>query len=754
MAYYGGGYYQGGGRGAGGGGTGLQGPQGTSFNWVSTGFSTGTSYAVNDVIFNSGSSYISILSNPAPSSGTNVALYWSIFASGGSGIQGVTGIQGATGLQGPQGITGSQGIPGSTGLQGPSGSTGLQGPTGLVGATALTQLTDVSITAPSSGQVLKYNGTLWTNQADATGAGGGGAGSISGLTDVAITSPGHNQVLVYQNGTFVNKYSPFPMWNVKDFGALGDGSTNDLTAIRNAATAANASGGVLYFPGPASVYRINISSATTGALSGRPDSVYPIIDLKRNNISVIVDNGATIEVSALVSLTGNSLLGVMKTPLFGLYADNLLFDGGTFKLVNTGTNILNTGDAYNGYPLYWGASKNPIFQYLTVSGFAGTSYNSGIFDLYEGRVENASWRRCNFYVWGGARNDGLIRCGTKTKFDTCDFEQRTGIPAQREHSHALSLPQPYTNSVFNCLFKFVGGDSTNQARPIYISGFASSSSYPGSQSIIDGCKYFYCNNPNLVDRNTRGIVFNNNIYTYMSGLYSYNYGGVEVRPSSGVMINGHIGGVIILSGAYYTNISNCNSLYLRGYGGSKKIQISTCIFADPANDLLVQQNPVVLTKIDQFVMSSCLASSTGTNLPLFITSGASNGVINSSMFVNSGIGDLLLIASGNALQFNKNTFINDNTGIFSLVNAIGGTKIVIDSNILQCTSINTTGVSFNIAASIGSGYMIRNNVEQNIGNSSNFNAVNKVYSIGNHWNVGQGGTGVFLQNLYNTTGAL
>lgn len=43
------------------------------------------------------------------------------------------------------------------------------------GATDINSLTDVTITSPTSGQVLKYNGTAWVNGTDATGGGGSGA---------------------------------------------------------------------------------------------------------------------------------------------------------------------------------------------------------------------------------------------------------------------------------------------------------------------------------------------------------------------------------------------------------------------------------------------------------------------------------------------------------------------------------------------------------------------------------------------------
>jgi glycine cleavage system regulatory protein len=50
--------------------------------------------------------------------------------------------------------------------------------------TNLDSLTDVAITTPSSGQVLKYNGSSWINDADAT-TGGAGAGTV---TTVSVTS--------------------------------------------------------------------------------------------------------------------------------------------------------------------------------------------------------------------------------------------------------------------------------------------------------------------------------------------------------------------------------------------------------------------------------------------------------------------------------------------------------------------------------------------------------------------------------------
>jgi hypothetical protein len=51
---------------------------------------------------------------------------------------------------------------------------------GGTGATAVVDLTDVAISNPKSGQVLKYNGSVWVNGTDNVGGGGsGGAGQAA-----------------------------------------------------------------------------------------------------------------------------------------------------------------------------------------------------------------------------------------------------------------------------------------------------------------------------------------------------------------------------------------------------------------------------------------------------------------------------------------------------------------------------------------------------------------------------------------------
>ena len=76
----------------------------------------------------------------------------------------------------------------------------------FAGASELSALSDVSTTAPSTGQVLKWDGTEWAPAADSTS--GGGAGIA--LTDISVTqdSASGNGTLSYNNVTGVITYTP------------------------------------------------------------------------------------------------------------------------------------------------------------------------------------------------------------------------------------------------------------------------------------------------------------------------------------------------------------------------------------------------------------------------------------------------------------------------------------------------------------------------------------------------------------------
>jgi len=75
----------------------------------------------------------------------------------------------------------------------------------------LTNISDVIISTPSTGQVLSYNGTNWINSTVSSGS-----SSLSGLTDVILTTPSSGQVLSYNGTKWVNS-------------AASSGTTSPLT---------------------------------------------------------------------------------------------------------------------------------------------------------------------------------------------------------------------------------------------------------------------------------------------------------------------------------------------------------------------------------------------------------------------------------------------------------------------------------------------------------------------------------------------
>lgn len=99
-------------------------------------------------------------------------------------------------------------------------------------------------------------------------------GRITAATPIAITYPSTNWLVPGGGAKFARLaknsttngdtgwYGP-DWFNAKDYGAVGDGSTDDTTAINAAITAAIATGGVVYFPSG----KYKITSALSASLS-------------------------------------------------------------------------------------------------------------------------------------------------------------------------------------------------------------------------------------------------------------------------------------------------------------------------------------------------------------------------------------------------------------------------------------------------------------------------------------------------------
>ncbi|KKM14922.1 hypothetical protein LCGC14_1701260 [marine sediment metagenome] len=112
--------------------------------------------------------------------------------------------------------------------------------------------------------------------------------------------------------------------SVKDYRAVGDGSTNDTVAIQAAFTAAAVNGGTVYFPATAAnIYLIGDSGSTIAIESATAE---PYCILVGSNTSVIVDKNVTIKLAdsqdAAMFINGGGVTG-------GTLDTNIHWEGGT-----------------------------------------------------------------------------------------------------------------------------------------------------------------------------------------------------------------------------------------------------------------------------------------------------------------------------------------------------------------------------------------------------------------------------------------
>lgn len=140
------------------GATGPVGPAGAGFNPLGNYQSDGD-YALNDVVFYDGNSYIRIdapgLIDRDPIS---YPQYWNVLVSRGEvGPAGPVGVTGVTGPTGPKGATGPIGGTGATGSMGATGPTGVLGPTGATGPIGITGATGPQ-GSPATNLVQSVNG--------------------------------------------------------------------------------------------------------------------------------------------------------------------------------------------------------------------------------------------------------------------------------------------------------------------------------------------------------------------------------------------------------------------------------------------------------------------------------------------------------------------------------------------------------------------------------------------------------------------
>jgi len=253
----------------------------------------------------------------------------------------------AASIRGPMGPAGPQGPAASPGSD-PVFSTGVNGDVPAPGVVAnkflrddatwaapptpsvFTTLVDGLVPHPGSvaGKILSDNGT-WV----------AGGGSFSAATTFTATGCTAAADLADRFG------KPACHFNVMlDFGAVGDGTTDDTTAIQNAVNAAiDAGGGVVYFPVPPARYKVTapITFQHNAAATGSPH-----VHLRgENNFTGQSNQGSIIEGNVNGYIFDNNDLQVLTvTGASGNFvvgetiSDNPLSQGTTTQLISAVNN--------------------------------------------------------------------------------------------------------------------------------------------------------------------------------------------------------------------------------------------------------------------------------------------------------------------------------------------------------------------------------------------------------------------------------
>jgi hypothetical protein len=93
---------------------------------------------------------------------------------------------------------------------------------------SLADLSDVSATTPTTGQVLKWNGSAWEAAADSEGS---TINSVNDITDVTITSVSSGEILAWNGSAWVNNTLSITESQISDFGTY---ETADATILKDA----------------------------------------------------------------------------------------------------------------------------------------------------------------------------------------------------------------------------------------------------------------------------------------------------------------------------------------------------------------------------------------------------------------------------------------------------------------------------------------------------------------------------------------
>ena len=223
--------------------------------------------------------------------------------------------------------------------------------------------------------------------------------------------------------------------NVKDFGAVGNGSTDDTTAMQAAITAVATTGQGLYIP--AGTYRITSVLTSTGHLNMFGDGEKSVLDFSgiTSGSSGITVTGTITEIQAISSASAGNLSVVFATA-------PSLTTGDVFFLFDDAV-LWNSIRAYY-YAGEWLECRSVSSNTASLTTPLYSSYTAATVNVYKlNSKPKVSFR--NLKLNGGANIGGLL------KITFCDKPILENVIAYNENYQCVEIDRCYRPMITNCV---------------------------------------------------------------------------------------------------------------------------------------------------------------------------------------------------------------------------------------------------------------------------------------------------------------
>jgi hypothetical protein len=155
--------------------------------------------------------------------------------------------------------------------------------------TNLDSITDVALSSPTTGQVLKYNGTNWVNDVDASGAGGGALPSrttTSAVTTTIANGASENITVTGFKGYIIYKLQTSAAAWVRAYTSIAERTADESRTITTDPTPGS---GVVAEIITTGAQTVNMAPATIGfSNESAPDVNIPIRVTNRSGSSAAI----------------------------------------------------------------------------------------------------------------------------------------------------------------------------------------------------------------------------------------------------------------------------------------------------------------------------------------------------------------------------------------------------------------------------------------------------------------------------------